>query len=108
MPTKGKPQVGTRLTQELYDEVLQLIDELNSRKFGSPWTVASFVERAVAERVAKIYRGRKQRVPRMPDREEVEGQALFKDKNGFVHILTPDLIEQLDLVERLGNEGRLA
>jgi hypothetical protein len=58
MPSKGKPQVGTRLSHELYAEMLETIALQNEWKEGEPWTIASWVEHAISEKVAKARRGR--------------------------------------------------
>lgn len=75
MPTKGRPQVGARISHELLEEMDQIIQEANQRRFAEEWTRATFIERAIAEKIAKMKRSRGSRAQRLPDRVEADGLA---------------------------------
>lgn len=72
MPSKGRPIINARVSRELYDQILDQIELSNTTRFGEPWTVSTFTERALAEKIAKMRRSRKLRSPRLPDRAEME------------------------------------
>jgi hypothetical protein len=58
MPSKGRPQIGTRISHELYAEMMEMIAAANQYRKGEPYSVCSFVETAIAEKIAKMKRSR--------------------------------------------------
>jgi uncharacterized protein YifN (PemK superfamily) len=72
MPSKGNPVIHTRISHELHAEMMDQIQLSNMTRRESPWTVAEWVEQAIAEKIAKMKRSRKQKEQRLPRRSEVE------------------------------------
>lgn len=72
MPTKGRPQIGTRVSEEVYAELLDQIELSNLYRREEPWTIATFVEQAIVEKLAKMKRSRKMKEQRYPRRDEGE------------------------------------
>jgi hypothetical protein len=58
MPTKGRPQVGTRISVEMYNAMCECISRQNENKEGEPYTKGTWIELAIAEKLAKANRGR--------------------------------------------------
>jgi hypothetical protein len=58
MPSKGRPIVSARISEELYDALLDMIESANIYKEGEPYNFCTFIETAIAEKVSKMKRSR--------------------------------------------------
>jgi hypothetical protein len=58
MPSKGRPVVTARISRELYDELLAMIESANVWREGEPYNVCTFLETAIGEKIAKMKRSR--------------------------------------------------
>lgn len=95
MPTKGRPQVGARVSAELLEEMDQIIEEANLRRPDEAWTRATFIERAIAEKIAKMKRSRGNKAQRLPDRVELDNLGELRGVElrsaaGLVELRAPD------------------
>lgn len=58
MPTKGNPQIKCRVTPDVYDQILEEIEISADTRRAGPYTLSSFAETAIVEKLDKIRRGR--------------------------------------------------
>ncbi len=57
--SKGSPIVPIRVPSDLLARIDQQIADSNPRRSAEPWTRSAFILSAVAEKLAKMERGRK-------------------------------------------------
>lgn len=72
MPTKGRPMIGVRMSREMKADLLEQIAFSNEHRRDEPWTVSTFCETAIAEKLAKMRRGRRQKAQRLLRRDELD------------------------------------
>lgn len=59
--SRGTPVRTFRVSDELWAEVLRVVEARNSRTVKDQWTVASFVLEAMVDKLDHMARGRKSR-----------------------------------------------
>jgi len=59
MPSKGSPRVTIRLPQKVFESIKEMADSRNKAKPAEkPWDMTDWIMVAIAEKMAKTYRGR--------------------------------------------------
>jgi hypothetical protein len=59
--SKGSRIVPVRMTPELHDEMMVQIEMSLKHRKEEPWTVSEFIRTAIAEKLAKMARGRRKK-----------------------------------------------